>query len=209
MNVREAYSQWSATYDQDRNLTRDLDQVVTRNALANLSFKSVLEIGCGTGKNTNVLAGAGEQVCSLDFSIDMIAKARVKVRMANVAFAVADITTSWPCRDRAFDLVSCNLVLEHVENLAFIFAEAARVLIKGGRFFICELHPFRQYRGVRANFQREEVTTEVDAFVHHLSDFTGAANENGLSMTEIREWWHEDDEGKPPRLVSFMFEKRS
>jgi malonyl-CoA O-methyltransferase len=128
--------------------------------------------------------------------------------MANVAFAVADITTGWPFGDCSFDLISCNLVLEHVEDLAFIFAEAARVLMKSGRLFICELHPFRQYRGVHANFERDAVVTEVDAYVHHLSDFTSAATDHGLSLTDLREWWHQEDEGKPPRLVSFIFENR-
>jgi ubiquinone/menaquinone biosynthesis C-methylase UbiE len=209
MNVREAYSQWSSTYDQDRNLTRDLDRVITADSLAKFRCRSVLEIGCGTGKNTKVLAGFGEQVYSLDFSLKMIEQARVKVQIANVAFAVADITTSWPLGDSSFDLISCNLVLEHVEDLAFIFAEAARVLMKSGRFFICELHPFRQYRGVRANFQRDGAIIEVDAYVHHLSDFTWAAASAGLSLTDLREWWHQEDDGKPPRLVSFMFEKQS
>jgi protein-L-isoaspartate O-methyltransferase len=35
----------------------------------------VLEIGCGTGKNTSVLAQIGEKVLALDFSENMIEKA--------------------------------------------------------------------------------------------------------------------------------------
>ncbi len=46
MNIREAYTQWSATYDNDHNLTRDLDQVVTRNMLGHARYTSVLEIVC-------------------------------------------------------------------------------------------------------------------------------------------------------------------
>ena len=49
MSIKKAYNDWSASYDSDENLTRDLDQKVTREALANLHFKSILEIGCGTG----------------------------------------------------------------------------------------------------------------------------------------------------------------
>ena len=37
---------------------------------------------------------------------------------------------------------------------SFIFSEASRVLADAGRFFICELHPFRHYQGCQANFQR-------------------------------------------------------
>jgi len=75
MSIRQAYSDWARTYDLDRNLTRDLDQAVTRN-ISNLHCKSVLELGCGTGKNTALLAEIGEWICAIDFSPSMIGKAR-------------------------------------------------------------------------------------------------------------------------------------
>jgi len=208
VKTQEAYNLWSSTYDQDRNLTRDLDQTITRNVLANLRCKSVLEIGCGTGKNTALLAQIGERVYALDFSETMVEKAKAKVRAGNVSFVVGDLKRRWPCNERAVDLVACNLVLEHIEELAPVFFEANRVLVTGGRFFISELHPFRQYQGTKANFQRDQKKTEIEAFVHHLSDFTEAAARAGLSVANMNEWWHEEDRDKPPRLISFMLEKR-
>lgn len=207
MKVNEAYTDWSTTYDSDRNRTRDLDQAVAQRELGELHCRAILEIGCGTGKNTQLLAEIGAQVLALDFSPGMIEKAKTKVDRANVTFELADINQGWPCKDRSFDLISCNLVLEHIEQLSFVFAEAARVLVEGGRFFVCELHPFRQYQGTQAQFQRAEVTTHISAFVHHTSDFTKAAGANGLTLVNLREWWHADDEGKPPRLISFLFKK--
>jgi malonyl-CoA O-methyltransferase len=91
--------------------------------------------------------------------------------------------------------------------LTVIFSEAHRVLVAAGQFFISELHPFRQYQGTKANFQRKQQTIEIQAFLHHLSDFTEGAAQHGLSVRSFREWWHEADQNKPPRLVSFMFEK--
>lgn len=108
---------------------------------------------------------------------------------------------------RSADLIVCNLVLEHIGDLSFVFAEAARVLVPGGRFFVCELHPFRQYQGAQAGFDHDQTTTEVQAFVHHLSDFIHAAEASGLVLEQFREWWHEEDQDKPPRLASFMFRK--
>ena len=207
MSIRKAYTHWASTYDSDRNLTRDLDQVVTRNTLAGQRYTYILEIGCGTGKNTALLAQIGQHVRALDFSEGMLDRAKKKLQMDNVTFAVADITKQWPCKDQSADLIVCNLVLEHIENLSFIFAEAVRVLVKGGNFFVCELHPFRQYQGTKANFQQEQETTEVQAFVHHISDFIDAARGHGLLLKNFKEWWHEEDQNKPPRLASFMFEK--
>lgn len=198
---------WSQTYDRDRNLTRDLDYAVTRTVFADLGFNSVVEIGCGTGKNTAQLATIAAKVHALDFSASMLAKAREKVSSGNVTFTVADLTLPWPCTAQSADLVACNLVLEHIGDLAFVFAEAARVLVAGGRFFVCELHPFRQYQGAQARFQRDQAVTEVPAFVHHLSDFTNAADANGFVVERFQEWWHEEDQDKSPRLASFMFRR--
>ncbi len=207
MSIQKAYNDWSASYDMDENQTRDLDQQVTREALTNLHFQSILELGCGTGKNTSFLAQIGDKVDALDFSEGMIAKAREKIRAANVRFSMTDLTQKWPCEDQAYDLLVCNLVMEHIQDLSFIFSEAFRVLKEEGRFLLNELHPFRQYEGKKARFGRGAEVTEIPAFVHHISDFLDAASDNGLKLVKLRECWHERDQGKPPRLVSFLFEK--
>lgn len=205
MKTKQAYAQWASTYDSDRNRTRDLDEIVTREILGGLHFKSILEIGCGTGKNTSQFAQIGEQVRALDFSEEMIAQARRKSSAANVEFTVADITQRWPVDDASIDLISCNLVLEHIADLSHVFAQAARVLTNNGRFFISELHPFRQYQGTVATFTREDALVKIPAFVHHISDFLNAANATRLTLIQLNEWWHEEDDGKPPRLATFMF----
>ncbi len=207
MNISEAYNQWSSTYDKDENLTRDLDQVITRDSLVDFQCKLIIEIGCGTGKNTALLAKIGEEVHTLDISIGMVRKAKEKLGSSQVTFSIADITKHWPCVGECADLIVCNLVLEHVENLRPVFSEAFRLLVKGGHFFICELHPFRQYQGTKARFESDQGTTEIMAFVHHISDFIKAAERNGLTLQGFGEWWHEEDKYNLPRLVSFMFEK--
>ena len=209
MDIQNAYNEWSEIYDTNINLTRDLDSTVTRNLLANRHFDSILELGCGTGKNTVFFAQIGVQVHALDFSEGMIQKAMQKVKTGNVRFEVADLTKHWACKDNACDLISCNLILEHIRDLLHIFSEAARVLRTGGIFLVNELHPFRQYKGTKARFERGDETVEVEAFVHHISDFLHASETNGLALVKLDEYWHEEDEGKMPRLVSFIFEKQA
>lgn len=209
MSIQEAYNQWSATYDTDENRTRDLDHAVTRETLADLRYKSIIEIGCGTGKNTALFAQIGDRVRAFDFSEGMLKKAKQKLETDNVIFITADITKHWPCSDESTDLVACNLVLEHIDDITFVFSEAFRSLVEGGRFFICELHPFRQYQGTKARFQSSQKKIEIQAFTHHISDFLEAAEKNGLTLKKCSEWWHEADQDKPPRLVSFLFEKRN
>lgn len=207
MSIQNAYNQWSEIYDTNENLTRDLDAQIIRTTLGSLHFDSILEIGCGTGKNTIFLAQIGTHLHALDFSEGMIEKAKEKVKAGNVRFATADLTKSWPCDNGAYDLVTCNLVLEHIEDLSHIFSEAARTLRPNGKFFINELHPFKQYQGTKARFEMENTVIEVEAFVHHISDFTSAATSQGLVLIKFNEYWHAKDDGKPPRLVSFLFGK--
>ena len=208
MKIRDAYNEWSHTYDTDANTTRDLDQVAIGRALGKLHFKSIIEAGCGSGKNTLVLARIGGNVRALDFSAGMLAKAREKLgHLPNVSFSVADITKRWPCARQSADLVTCNLVLEHVRDLSPVFSEAARALVKGGWLFISELHPSRQYLGTVANYRRGGQTTRIPAFIHHLTDFLESARNSGFTLKTLQEWWHEKDEGKPPRLVTFVFER--
>jgi malonyl-CoA O-methyltransferase len=208
MDIQNAYNEWSGTYDSDENLTRDLDRRVTVDLLGDLHFDSILEVGCGTGKNTVFLAQIASVLYAVDFSRGMLEKAKQKVQAENVLFSMMDITRRWEFEDQSCDLVTCNLVLEHIENISFVVGEAARVLQPNGYFLINELHPFRQYDGKKARFQRNEQTVEVDAFVHHISDFYRSATEHGLVLTRLNEYWHEADQNKPPRIISLLFEKR-
>lgn len=208
MTIQAAYDDWSTNYDFDQNLTRDLDRYVTETTLAQGRYQSIIEVGCGTGKNTSLLAQIGRKVTALDFSAGMLQKARQKVAADHVSFLVADVSQRWPCADAAADLVTCNLVLEHIEDLPFIFSEAWRTLVAEGRLFICELHPFKQYRGSKATYQSDQGARQIQAFVHHVSDFLDAAEQSGLTLRQLREWWDQDGREQPPRLLSLQFEKR-
>ena len=207
MNIQNAYNNWSDIYDSNENLTRDLDAKILRDAFAGQHFDSILETGCGTGKNTEFLVQIADRAHALDFSEGMVEKAKEKIGATNVRFEMADLTKRWPCEDSAYDLISCNLVLEHIADLSHIFAEAARTLRPGGLFFINELHPFKQYGGTKARYEQAGQTVEVEAFVHHISEFLNVAKSSGLKLVSLNEHWHAQDDGKPPRLISLLFEK--
>jgi malonyl-CoA O-methyltransferase len=120
---------------------------------------------------------------------------------------MADLTNRWRCEDSIYDLIVCCLVVEHIKDLPHIFSEAARTLLPNGKFLINELHPFKQYGGTKARFERAGQTVEVEASIHHVSDFMNAASTSGLKLEVFNEYWHEEDTGKLPRLISFMFTK--
>lgn len=208
MSIAEAYSAWAASYDSDRNLTRDLDAEVTRRTLGYDRIPVVVEAGCGTGKNTHYFSLVADHVHALDFSEGMLAVARDRVASPNVVFQQADLCSDWPCPAQSAHLVSFNLVLEHVEFLAPAFRKATNCLTPGGTVFISELHPFKQYQSSQARFldaTGQEI--KVQAYTHNVSDFFNAAEECGLVLLRFNEWWHHEDQvGSVPRLVTFLFQ---
>ena len=208
MKIRDAYDAWAGGYDGQENKTRDLDKEITSGVLAGRWFRNILELGCGTGKNTPFYAEIAGSVTAFDFSAAMLDRAREIAGLTNVTFRQVDLRALWPVEDDSMDLVACNLVLEHIEDLGHVFSEAARVLEPGGTFFICEFHPFRQYLGNKATMKTVAVEREIPAFVHHISDFLDAAMASGFTLERFNEWRHAEDEDKPPRLATFLFKKR-
>jgi len=156
MNVKQAYNIWADQYDTNQNKTRDLEAFSLRNTLKNIAFDTCLEIGCGTGKNTEWLAKKAKRVTSVDLSEEMLAKAKAKIKSGNVEFQQADITGDWTFVQSSYDLITFSLVLEHIENLEDIFRKASQVISPGGYVYIGELHPFKQYSGSKARFETEE-----------------------------------------------------
>jgi 2-polyprenyl-3-methyl-5-hydroxy-6-metoxy-1,4-benzoquinol methylase len=205
--IKAAYNAWAKTYDTDRNITRDLDAATTRKVLGEMSFCSVLEFGCGTGKNSEFFARIGKNVLALDFSDEMIAVAKRSISADHIRFKTSDIEDLWPTARASHDLISCNLILQHVADLDFVFAEAARSSKAGGLIFVSELHPVKKYQGSMARFESEGKEIAIPAFNHQISHYLQAASRQGLKLLDLNEWWHEDDAGKQPRLVTFIFER--
>jgi ubiquinone/menaquinone biosynthesis C-methylase UbiE len=208
MEIKDAYNQWSLIYDTNLNKTRDIEALALREMLKNVSFKSCLEMGCGTGKNTSWLLERSERLVAVDFSPEMLAKAKEKIKSSKVSFIEADITMSWNFISQTFDLITFSLVLEHVHDLNHIFKEAARASHSGSYLYLGELHPFKQYAGTKARFENEEETTVLTCYTHNISDFISAAAANGFELIWLNEYFDDDDRASIPRILSLLFKKR-
>lgn len=206
MNVQQAYNAWSASYDTVENKTRDLEARALRSSISGENLE-ILEIGCGTGKNTEYLQTKAKHLTGADFSPEMLALAKSKITAENVEFRQLDLREPWGFADNSFDLTTCSLALEHIENIDFVFAEANRVLRAGGEFYFGELHPFKQYLGTKARFETGAGVFELECFVHHVSEFFAAAKNNGFEVVELNEWFDDGDKTQIPRLLTMILHK--
>lgn len=205
MNAREAYNLWASQYDSNENKTRDLEGRALRETLADIDFERCLEIGCGTGKNTEWLVTKGKNITSVDLSEEMLKRARAKISSANVQFSQADINLPWTFAEGRYDLVTFSLVLEHIENLDHIFHEVTKVLAPGGYVYVGELHAFKQYTGTKARFDTEEGRNIVQCYDHHVSDFVSSAKKSGLRLIDLNEYFDDVNRSGIPRILVLLF----
>ncbi len=207
MDIKKAYNLWAEQYDTNENKTRDLEAISLRTTLANFSFNNCLEIGCGTGKNTEWLLTKANHITAIDLSDKMLLKAKEKIKSSKIHFQQADITKEWTFAEKQFDLVTFSLVLEHIEDLEDIFRKASKVLTSNGHLYIGELHPFKQYSGSKARFEADGEQHIVTCFNHNISDFIQAAKNNALEIIDMEEYFDENDRTTIPRILTMLFRK--
>jgi SAM-dependent methyltransferase len=188
MPVLEGYAAWAPFYDEDGNPLTALEGPAIRAWFGPLRGCRALDLGCGTGRHTLALALAGASVAALDGSAEMLARARSKLRDYPVEWARRDLLSPLPFADSTFDLIVLGLVAEHVEDLASVLKEAARVARPGGRCLLSALHPDRTAGGQRARFIDPETGSRRHiATVHRtLEGYRAIAESSGWSPVEER-----------------------
>ncbi len=135
MSAVSAYDGWARTYDSPDNGIFAIEEPVLRPMLDRLPAGVAVDAACGTGRHAAHLAHSGHRVHGFDISAEMLAVAAQKVPGGE--FREADVR-DLPLPDSCADLVVNALALAHIEDLAPVFREAARVLRPGGHFVISD-----------------------------------------------------------------------
>jgi demethylmenaquinone methyltransferase/2-methoxy-6-polyprenyl-1,4-benzoquinol methylase len=111
----------------------------------------VLDLCCGTGDMTAALLRqrplGAEPVVGLDFSAEMLERARRKYSGANAVWVKGD-AMRLPYADGSFDLVTAAFGFRNLTNYAGGLAEIYRVLAPGGRMGILECNQPDGLRGL-------------------------------------------------------------
>jgi malonyl-CoA O-methyltransferase len=131
------FSRAAATYDDYALVQRQCAARLATLLPENFTVKDILEIGCGTGNYTKMLATRfpGARLTALDFSGAMVAQARRKCAgLASVRFLCADGERFLADNRHAFDLIASNATMQWFDDPALALAHAARSLADGGLF---------------------------------------------------------------------------
>jgi ubiquinone/menaquinone biosynthesis C-methylase UbiE/DNA-binding transcriptional ArsR family regulator len=113
---------------------------------------TVADLGCGTGRNADVLAPFVTTVIAIDASEEMLAAARERLAPHVNVDVRQGTLEALPLPDASVDAAHLGLVLHHLADPATVLAEAARVLRPGGRLLITDMLPhdrdeYRQQMG--------------------------------------------------------------
>ena len=153
----------------------------------------VRDIGCGGGYIAEELARAGADVVGVDPSRASLAAARAHAREAGLQIDYREgAGERLPAGDGEFELACCCDVLEHVDDLDAVMAEAARVLARGGVYFFDTINRTAVSRLVAIKLVQEwRATRIVDFPLHEFARFVtpdelaGALRRHGLAPGEM------------------------
>jgi 2-polyprenyl-3-methyl-5-hydroxy-6-metoxy-1,4-benzoquinol methylase len=103
------------------------------------SFAAILDIGCGTGSLSVVLAALGHDVIGIDLSPEMVARAEAKALAAGrpMTFKVMDAADP-QLSPKRFDVTVCRHVLWALPEPAQVLQRWADLLAPAGRLLLIE-----------------------------------------------------------------------
>jgi len=163
----------AAEWDRIRKLhvTDAAVEEAIRAALADKPFRSLLDLGTGTGRMLELFGPEIERGLGLDLSLDMLLLARDRLERAglkNCSVRQGDIY-DLPLANDSFDVVILHQVLHFLDDGARAIHEAARVLRPGGRLLVIDFAPHEQeflreqFAHRRLGFAPETVTQWITA----------------------------------------------
>ena len=119
--------------------------------LGEVAEKKVLDVGCGEGGYTRMLASKGASVTGIDGSARLIeiAKRRAEKERLSIVYRLRNANSLSEIEAESFDLVIAAMSLMDVEDYEGAVAEIYRVLRTGGEFLMSITHPCFTGRGSR------------------------------------------------------------
>jgi SAM-dependent methyltransferase len=122
-------------------------------AVSDLEGKTVLDVGCGMGRFTEVASASGARVVGMDLSRAVFSAEANLAHRPNVAIVQGDALDP-PFIDASFDVIYSIGVLHHTPDTRRAFLSLVRLLRPGGRMAIWVYSSERRWRWALSDLYR-------------------------------------------------------
>ncbi len=136
--IAQAFGKAACNYDKHAAFQRDVGHQLLEKMPQDLSGKTVVDIGCGTGYFSQLLRDRGAYVICFDLSQQMLSTAKQRCGDDNVCYQLGD-AEALPFETASIDYVFSSLALQWCQDLAYPLIEIRRVLNAGGRGYFSTL----------------------------------------------------------------------
>ena len=182
----KAYDLWANKYDdQPGNLMLDLDEAVFTDLFREIDLegKTVLDIGCGTGRHWKKMSDQKPvRMIGIDISRKMLAKLKQKFPSAETW--LSNNVYLPQLEDKSCDFILSTLTIAHIEKIEKAFIEWNRVLKPGGEMVLTDYHPEAIAKGAKRTFLHKGKTIAIKNFIHSTNKMRLLAEQ--LGYREIR-----------------------
>jgi SAM-dependent methyltransferase len=175
------------------------------------AVRSVLELGCGQGRDTLLFAKEGFHVTALDYSEAGLLKLQGSAKEIGVSDRIDtrsfDVRKPLPFPDGSFDACYSHMLLcmeQTMAELRFLLGEVHRVLKLGGLGLYSVRNTFDKHYG--AGTHKSEEMYDIDGFVvHFFNEEKIRSLATGYELLDLRRM----QEGSLPReLFGVVLRKR-
>ena len=187
LSAKEGYALWAERYDGGWPGAFEEERVIA--LLRNPQGLTILDAGCGTGRNSIMLCRAGATVYGIDQSPEMILKARSTFSTLGLSCTLNTGTLDkLPYRSGFFDAVLCSAVLDHILDIGPVIKEFSRVLKPTGTVIISGPSPSCDLTIHRAGFTHQTTHYTIEEHPHSYESYDQFARLSNLvrvSTTEL------------------------
>jgi 2-polyprenyl-3-methyl-5-hydroxy-6-metoxy-1,4-benzoquinol methylase len=207
LSVSEFYNIWAKTYDSDANLAILLEERYIKKFIKDVKNRFILDLGCGTGRYAVPLAKKGAIVTGVDFSQEMLKKAKERAKQTEVNLELIQADIIKYSSNKKFDLIISMLVCDHIKNIDKVIKTMSKASKIGTEVVISNTHPEVTRKSLSEHNKKglSEIVPglRTNIFYHPVSEYIELFKKENFYLIELKDIILEEKDVKKEEFKHF------